>query len=326
MRNLIKAETTRIFEFIQEYVNEIAMNYIYNIKAHDKSSTEKMESIDWMVRNIEFISENISNSFLKVCHDIRKDKHSEIKNMLYESPHVSQINYTIKRLISDAIVSTGGSVNLHRQLPKYLDYLEVIQFSDYNNECLQNYDMQEVLTKQIITLYDTNKKDEIYHGAIKALSFILGKGTFVMSSCQNPDFIRWLSTCVHRYAGKPNDIEFICQILEYCFRNSSTGEMLIKASQTLPSDLIDLTNVTREGDDNVLQMNMKVLLNFSECGDLLDYQNPADKIEVLINLANESSLTKPKYMCYAILKNLSRRNQFLQVLHKNGMLEIIQDS
>ena len=56
IRKLIQSETTHIFEFIQEFVNEIALNSITIVKSNVKDCTHKMDAIDWILRNIEFIS------------------------------------------------------------------------------------------------------------------------------------------------------------------------------------------------------------------------------------------------------------------------------
>ena len=114
--------------------------------------------------------------------------------------------------------------------------------------------------------------------------------------------------------------------METCFKGPSIGEVLIRSNQDLPSDLIDLVMITRQGDEKYLTKNMDALVNFSECSSLLDYLQPAEKIEVLINLSHELAHNRPKYMTYSIFKNLSKRNQFLQVLHKNGMLDVIRNT
>lgn len=46
----------QIFEFIQEYVNEQAMNCVTLVCSKNRDATCKFDQVDWMLRNTEFIS------------------------------------------------------------------------------------------------------------------------------------------------------------------------------------------------------------------------------------------------------------------------------
>lgn len=48
--------TQQIFEFIQEYVNERAMNCINLVSSDERDATFRFDRVDWVVRNTEFIS------------------------------------------------------------------------------------------------------------------------------------------------------------------------------------------------------------------------------------------------------------------------------
>ena len=100
IKRIVRDETEHIFEFIQEYVNEIAMNCIYTVKSDSKANTEKMDSVDWFARNIEFVSMKLFDKFLKVCIDLKDDpKNPEAKMILYSSPHSSGVLTSLRRLV-----------------------------------------------------------------------------------------------------------------------------------------------------------------------------------------------------------------------------------
>lgn len=57
IRKIVLSETEEIVRFTQEFVNEFASNCIYTIQSPSKTSDEKMNAIDFIARNLDFISQ-----------------------------------------------------------------------------------------------------------------------------------------------------------------------------------------------------------------------------------------------------------------------------
>jgi hypothetical protein len=138
---------------VQEFINETAMNCLYTITSEEKSVTDKMDALDWLVRDMEFISKNINTNVAKKCETLYQSPNNG-DSLINQGPHASQINNTIKRLISDC--SNFQETNLIKFLPKYLDYLEIILGSQYNQEKIQELGLHFVLIKIIVHYYDQN--------------------------------------------------------------------------------------------------------------------------------------------------------------------------
>lgn len=62
IRKIVVSETEEIVQFMQEFANEFASNCITIIKSTSKSCDKKMDSIDFIARNLEFISQRYPNS------------------------------------------------------------------------------------------------------------------------------------------------------------------------------------------------------------------------------------------------------------------------
>lgn len=102
---------------------------------------------------MEFISKNINTNVAKKCETLYQSPNNG-DSLINQGPHASQINHTIKRLISDC--SNFQETNLIKFLPKYLDYLEIILGSQYNQEKIQELGLHFVLIKIIVHYYDQN--------------------------------------------------------------------------------------------------------------------------------------------------------------------------
>ena len=88
IKKLIKDQTDYHLEFVQQFVNEEAMNQMRVMKNDRKSTTQKMDAVDWFARNIEFVDKKIVNRFVTVCTEIRSDpKNIDMKLKLLKGQH-----------------------------------------------------------------------------------------------------------------------------------------------------------------------------------------------------------------------------------------------
>ena len=82
----------KLSTFIQEFINEQANLKIKQIKLIDCPATEKMNSFEWIVRNYEFISPNITTHLIIWCKEIIANPNpSPIKTSLTNTPHNSDV-------------------------------------------------------------------------------------------------------------------------------------------------------------------------------------------------------------------------------------------
>ena len=57
LRVKIKQEISLLRNSYNEFINEEAFNCIRKINSKNRSSTEKFDSLDWMARNVEFVTQ-----------------------------------------------------------------------------------------------------------------------------------------------------------------------------------------------------------------------------------------------------------------------------
>ena len=57
LQQIINQVTSENFDFFQQFINEICLNCITIVKNINRTATEKMDCIDWVVRNVEFFSD-----------------------------------------------------------------------------------------------------------------------------------------------------------------------------------------------------------------------------------------------------------------------------
>ncbi len=319
MREFIKRETEHIFEFIREFVNEIAMNQISIIKSAKKGSTDKMDSLDWMVRNIEFVSPKIFSNYIKICHEIYEKNNPE-KSSLYSMAHSSDVLISLKKLILETI-EPNAVAGIKKLLPNYLEALEVALLNEFNQERGVEMNMHDVLIS-IITEEDIDEAVSLR--AEKCMSILLAKDNLIHKCISKNVFVKWIANCLKKKASDIILVESRLNILSMAFKSTPVTEMVLKNNISLPNELIKQLR-TSKASNAVLDANVTAFYNFSTCTSLLDYVTPPELLEIVIDIANEVPVNRLKQTLYKGLNNFAKKSQYLDIIHKNGMLEAIRN-
>lgn len=117
---------------MQEFVNEEAMNCIRIIDSKQKTPTQKMDAIDWILRNNEFISPKLYSNFVQRCYELY-NKSSTSQSSFFFIEHTSDILISFKKLIEESTGSYQGQ-GAKELLNKYLEMLSIALFSQFNVE------------------------------------------------------------------------------------------------------------------------------------------------------------------------------------------------
>ena len=54
--DLLIEEINQLWSFVQRYVDETAIDMIHVVKSGDRTARDKMDRMDWLARNAEFLS------------------------------------------------------------------------------------------------------------------------------------------------------------------------------------------------------------------------------------------------------------------------------
>lgn len=320
MREFIMLETEHIFEFIQEFVNEIAMNNISTIKSAKKGSTDKMDSLDWMIRNIEFVSPKIYANYIKVCHDIYEKNNPE-KTSMYFSAHGSDVLSSLRKLILETI-DPNAVAGIKKLLPSYLEALEIGLLNEYNQEKAVEIGIHDIMIS-IVTTEDVD--DGVSLRAEKCISILMAKDNLIHKCIGKITFVKWLANCLKKKSSDIILTESRLNILAMAFKSTPVTEVILKHNIGLPNEVIRQLRSSK-ASNTVLDANSHAFYSFSMCTSLLDYVTPPELLEIVIDIANEIPIQRVKQILYRGLKNFTKKTQYLDVIHKNGMLDLINNS
>lgn len=129
-------ENDKLWDYVQEFVNEQACSRIKALKSLEFTAREKHDSLEWMARNIEFVSP----SLLKEAIDITRNTITGV-----DTSNIAKRNRTIflERHNSDVMISlmtllkeseTTDNDALLNLVSGYLKLIDVLILSDFNLE------------------------------------------------------------------------------------------------------------------------------------------------------------------------------------------------
>ena len=136
--------------------------------------------------------------------------------------------------------------------------------------------------------------------------------------------MKWIANCLKKKASDIILVESRLNILSMAFKSTPVTEMVLKNNISLPNELIKQLR-TSKASNAVLDANVTAFYNFSTCTSLLDYVTPPELLEIVIDIANEVPVNRLKQTLYKGLNNFAKKSQYLDVIHKNGMLEAIRN-
>lgn len=258
LKAIIRKETEHITEFIKEYVNEIAMNCVSVIRDEDLNATQKMDAVDWMVRNLEFTSPKLVDKFLNFCHEIH-DAHVNAYsgNNFYNSSHKSSVLKSIRKLILETQIE-DTSDGVKNQLTQYMQFLEITLMSENNlKKAVELNIPQIVLSILLNTDSSENSRLQAQICFGRMIAYKEG-GRLIPDLIDTPFFAHWISTCLENL---PSDVSLYTsafKILTKAFESISVTELIFKNSHNLANNLIRVMRKTKEFT-NVLFLNLQVI-------------------------------------------------------------------
>lgn len=322
VRNLIAQEAKNMLEFFQEFVNEHAINCITIIKSKLRTATEKFDRIDWMMRNVEFFSDNMFDNFVKICHDLRNSK--DLNANMYKVDNNSDIMSNIKKLIEK-----NGNYESNSHVLAYLRVLEIGFFSKFNKQTGLDIKIHESICSILVT---TPINSEISIQAQVCINMIASEEMMATKMMAKASFAKWISLSF-KEAANYTDIRFtsgLFILVDQILKDSSATEALVHSNSDIG---IDLINCLRGANDDTNYMEIKLKVNyflikaiksFSYWSNYLDLIKPPEIIEKIIDIYERTKIDKIKILSQLVLQNFIKKVQFMRILQKFNLADQIQ--
>lgn len=298
-RSIVRNELNLLRNFYNEFINEEAFHQLNILTSKNRSSLEKMDSIDWYLRNIEFISPMITNNFLSKCTQI----YSETKDMrgsFFFSEHKSDIMKSLIKLLKETIHPQALS-SVKNVMPKYLEILKITFYSNCNIRKAIDLDYSNTLMSIILQIDNQGDKTSII--ALKGLLKLCEHESIILAMIQNIEFMVWLSSILSRLEKNSQYLTgfmSIFNLIEILFYDLNKAKALIQYNDNLPRDLFLNLRFTYS-NKRVLEAHLKVrhffflgltwqvLNRFSDFDDMIGTLNSPEYIKMLIGTASNTN-------------------------------------
>ena len=274
-------------QFVQEFINEQALYCITVIKSATKSGTEKMDCVDWILRNIEFASPKLVSLFIKTANTI-KDTPDPAKTTLYFSEHTSEIIVSFSRLLNESIAA-HKSDNLREMLPSYLSLLEIVLNSAFNRKLSKENYVQNMLI-EIITDSKGFDKDT-RQMASNCFALMSLEENVVNQAIVNDEFAPWIAFSVSGIGSELLESKSILMIILACSKSNFVTNKLLVHNEELAKELISLLNSSKSINE-ILELNLEILHQLTVQEKILNTLEPPRIIEVIIEISSEVPVEK----------------------------------
>ena len=279
IKELIHLETDHIYDFMQEFVNEMASNCIYSIKNPNKLATEKMDCIDFMVRNIEFVSAKLFDLFEETCFDLFKIKNSPVSNF-YHSVHKSNINDTLVRIF-ESIGNSNMDGAAKKWMPRYLEVSEIVLLSKFNQNALFEMNFHKIL----INLVLANEGQKTRDLSITCISHFIQHPKAREFYLNDNHLARIMSKIFRKNINSDFARLGYFKLLSGFMIAEDTATQLLEYNSQFMIDIIDQLEKSSEFGDDALVHNLAAIYSYSQHKKLVnEYFQPKAKVRDLINL------------------------------------------
>lgn len=253
IKKMMDKENEDIVQFLQEFVDEEALHCITVLSDQATfTCTQKMDSIDWMVRNIEFVSPKIFKNMIKVCKDIYTAKNRSTTSLYYDQ-HQSIVLTTMKTLILETQVSNNPN-GIQSLLPQYLGALEILLMSEFNQEQAMELEYQDLLMA-IMNRPEMELAEK--YKCIDCFSMICMRGNLINKCVKNKEFATFCANLTNKMPQDIKATKSIYAIMKQCFQSNVVTGVIVSYNQEVANNMIRALTLSRN-DTDVLKSNLDV--------------------------------------------------------------------
>lgn len=97
--DVLVEEVNQLWSFTQRYIDEQVIDSIQLLRSSEYTIREKMNQMDWLARNAEFLSPDSISKCLLAFKDLYNNDQVSLKNAFISSKHTSNAVITVVNLI-----------------------------------------------------------------------------------------------------------------------------------------------------------------------------------------------------------------------------------
>lgn len=135
-------EVNQLWSFTQRFIDEQVIDAINIIKSPDYAFKEKMNEMEWLARNAEFLSPDSITKCLMAFKELYNTDNMPAKNAYINSKHTSSAIITVVHLIEHTKMLNRDEETMSR-LAILISILEPLLINDMNLEKALNTNVVE---------------------------------------------------------------------------------------------------------------------------------------------------------------------------------------
>jgi len=148
-------EVNQLWSFVQRFVDEQVVDAVNIIRSGDHAVKEKLNEMEWLARNAEFLSPDAITKCLIAFKELYNTDNMPSKNAYINAKHTSNAIITVVHLIEHTKMLNRDEETMSR-LAILISILEPLLINDMNLEKALNTNAVEVLLS-LLYIPDTFK-------------------------------------------------------------------------------------------------------------------------------------------------------------------------
>jgi len=255
MRNIIKQEMKLIQNVFFEFIGEEALFRTSVIRSPSRGATDKMDSLDWFARNIDFIPHKYFEGMLRVSYQVYTES-INMRNSFFFQDHSSDVMISLRRLINET-QSSKASPHIKRMLDKYLEILSILNLSSVNLKRGVDLNLSEALSLIIRRNKIGSQTNALGQNCL--MQFCTDPKT-VQKLIQSTSFSKWISNIIGSSTLEKDPAQYynIFKILASFVSQLSIAKKLLEYNPNFPKEMITTIIYTFQ-QENVLMEHLHVI-------------------------------------------------------------------
>eukprot|EP00347_Sterkiella_histriomuscorum_P022366 403330738 len=281
-------ETNNLYTFLQKFIDEHGVSKIKKLRSQDVNLKEKMNIMDWVARNSEFLTAQPIQESIAAFKELYNTENATLKNAYIFAKHSSNVIQTICVILKQLSSQAKDEEN-QQKLSIIYSILEPLLINDQNLEkCLMQEGLNEMLN------------------SIQGGTAIVDKPPVYVKYC-----IRCITSClrheqgVHIALNNEHFIEVMIQIL----RVVRDEEILANVSKSFRICLRDDQNMDY------------VVAKRKDIGNIL-IETLKKYLKIIISVARTSKNERIRSVAIQVLKNCCKVADYERFLAQENALEM----
>jgi len=328
--DLLIEEINQLWSFVQRYVDETAIDMIHVVKSGDRTARDKMDRMDWLARNAEFLSPDQITKCLLAFKDQFNGQSLPARNAYITAKHTSNAVITVVNLIDHANKLNRDEETISR-LAILLSILEPLLINDMNLEkALDMQTMGTLIGLLELPSYIKSANKQSDPDSVKLPIYIKYAIRCVTSCVRHPSGVEQLfvinngTTFILQFIQLIRDEEIIAnsaKIIRIVLREDKFYDQMIQRHSDLGNLLLETCSLF-QFSEVVLTELIAATRNFSRSTQAASYVAQSN-VSILVSLGLNPPNEKIQNLAVDCLRNMQRIQELERHIKQVGGHEIV---